>query len=310
MIIKRILRKIYYTAFPEKRMVKELSVENQKLKTQIAYLKKHSDITKLLPATGSLRDLQLSNLKYVIEMNQFLEKEIDIHPFLEGGSLLAAVRHNGFIPWDDDIDQGLLREDFTKLIEYSKKNFFWFDSSFIQENSFDVFDRVIREHPDEFVAIQTPYCIHIYKGTNIKNALNAEYFPWDYINESISTEEYINFADNFRQKVFELHTWDKIFSYYNEVKSNNNMFSQGKTSRIAPGIGNWDLAKQICRGFLATSDILPLKSIGFENVAMNTLANPEAYLSYEYGDYMSYPSDLGISHHLVEMEKVVTQKGD
>lgn len=45
MIIKRILRKIYYTAFPEKRMVKELSAENQKLKTQIAYLKKHSDIT-------------------------------------------------------------------------------------------------------------------------------------------------------------------------------------------------------------------------------------------------------------------------
>ena len=98
MIIKRILRKIYYTAFPEKRMVKELSAENQKLKTQIAYLKKHSDITKLLPATGLLRDLQLNNLKYVIEMNQFLEKEIDIHPFLEEGSLLGAVRHDGFIP--------------------------------------------------------------------------------------------------------------------------------------------------------------------------------------------------------------------
>lgn len=263
----------------------------------------------MLPATGLLRDLQLSNLKYVIEMNQFLEKEIDIHPFLEGGSLLGAVRHNGFIPWDDDMDQGLLREDFTKLIEYSKKNFFWFDSSFIQENSFDVFDRVIREHPDEFVAIQTPYCIHIYKGTNIKNALNAEYFPWDYINESISTEEYINFADNFRQKVFELHTWDKIISYYNEVKSNNNMFSQVKTSRIAPGIGHWDLAKQTCRGFLATSDILPLKSIEFENVAMNSLSNPEAYLSYAYGDYMSYPSVLVLSHHLSEKENVVSQKG-
>lgn len=306
--IKHMLKKIYKILFKKKLLIKDLNSRIATLEYQLEYMKYHFDIEQMKPATGWLRDYQLKEASYTRDFFDYFEK-LGIHPFLDGGSLLGAVRHNGFISWEDDMDQGLLREDFTKLIEYSKKNFFWFDSSFIQENSFDVFDRVIRKHPDEFVAIQTPYCIHIYKGTNIKNALNAEYFPCDYINESISTEEYINFADNFRQKFFELHTWDKIISYYNEVKSNNNMFSQVKTSRIAPGIGHWDLAKQTCRVFLSTSDILPLKSIGFENVTMNSLAKPEAYLSYAYGDYMSYPSVLVLSHHLSEKENVVSQKG-
>ena len=60
-----------------------------------------------------LQRVQLKILKYFIEICE----EHDLTYFLYAGSLLGAVRHNGFIPWDDDIDVIMFRQDFEKLNE-------------------------------------------------------------------------------------------------------------------------------------------------------------------------------------------------
>lgn len=61
-----------------------------------------------------LREFQLELLNMLKEIDKILKAE-NIPYFLVGGSVLGAIRHKGFIPWDDDIDIGLYRKDFEKM---------------------------------------------------------------------------------------------------------------------------------------------------------------------------------------------------
>lgn len=60
-----------------------------------------------------LREMQLEIVK-MIEKVDMLFRENNIQYFIIGGSVLGAVRHKGFIPWDDDMDIGIKRSDFQK----------------------------------------------------------------------------------------------------------------------------------------------------------------------------------------------------
>ena len=65
-----------------------------------------------------LQEVQLEMFKYLIQICD----ENNIQYFIYGGSLLGTIRHQGFIPWDDDIDIIMFREEFEKLNKIFEKD--------------------------------------------------------------------------------------------------------------------------------------------------------------------------------------------
>lgn len=70
---------------------------------------------KFNPEGSILREYQMRLLRMLNDFDN-LCKKIGVKYWLSGGSCLGAIRHNGFIPWDDDVDVEMLREDYEKLL--------------------------------------------------------------------------------------------------------------------------------------------------------------------------------------------------
>ncbi|MCQ2059543.1 MAG: LicD family protein [Bacteroidaceae bacterium] len=74
---------------------------------------------KKITDVSELRHIQMDILKYV----DTVCRENGIKYSLAGGTLIGAVRHKGYIPWDDDIDIMLVRDEYEKLIDVLSKNY-------------------------------------------------------------------------------------------------------------------------------------------------------------------------------------------
>ena len=64
----------------------------------------------------TLRKVQLAQLEIAKEIKRVCD-ENNIKYFLDSGTLLGAVLHKGFIPWDDDMDIGMLRDEYEKFLQ-------------------------------------------------------------------------------------------------------------------------------------------------------------------------------------------------
>ncbi len=95
-------------------------------------------------ATGKLRELQLAELEMLHDLKMICEKH-GLRYFLDYGNLLGAVRHGGFIPWDDDIDVVMPYKDYCRFVDIACEEFgdkYFLQTSETDENYYRSYARI------------------------------------------------------------------------------------------------------------------------------------------------------------------------
>lgn len=268
----------------------------QHLNPYYGYKKNNVDITTIPPATGQIRDIQLANLALLKELDYVCKKQ-GLTYWLDGGTLMGAVRHKGFIPWDDDIDTAMFREDYKRIIEEFNKT----------TRNPDIFaGYTMDKNNNLLIKIQHKKCKYLF----------CDIFPWDNYGELLSTEEEIAKTKQIKDIMSkELNSSLNITEYkqkVQEVMKSQILHPLTEENNKKSFVWGIDYHHQWKNWFTHYDVTFPLKTISFEGYEFPCMNNPDAFLTRVYGHYMDYPSKIGYGHSayasLTEEEKIVIQE--
>lgn len=269
---------------------------------QLSYLKRHADITTLKPATGQLRQRQM---KLLDEADLFFDrlKELDIKPFLNFGNLIGAVRSGGFIPWDDDLDFGLIRTDYERLLEYASKHFvvmtwcgeYWKDSSGNRIED----EKVHLLYPEQYIFNLRPEFLQIGKCTDDGQEYVMDLWVYDFYKNEYDIKNFMTWADEVNEEAARITCRRERAEFIRKKQKDNPMISESATDYIFPGVDNCGG----CPGLTEVSEwisadaIFPLQKVKYEDREFWAPRHMEELLKYEYKNFMEFPDDLGIVAH-------------
>lgn len=248
------------------------------------YKKDKIDITKVPQAQGLLRDIQLANLALLKELAYVCEKN-NFKYILDAGTLLGAMRHSRFIPWDDDIDILMFREDYEKIVSAFKNT---------TRNS-DIYAEYHRDkdtNSQYFIKIKHKKCPF----------LGVDIFPLDSYGKHLSPKEQL-IATNKICKILKhlkkeinpnISNMETKTILTKTMKENILLSSANENGDFVYGV---DFAHKLKNWFLDRDIVLPLRKIQFEDSKYTTVNKPKEFLKNIYGDYMKYPKKMKILHY-------------
>ena len=256
--------------------------------------------------SDELRQLQMEILDYV---DDFCRNH-NIKYTISGGTLLGAVRHGGFIPWDDDIDIQMLRSEYVRFIQLWNKN--------------------VDKHPYELINIESgnnmgypfgkvsnPKTV-TYVGGIERTGVFIDVFPVDKVVD-------MNDFKSRHNKILTLYFWQKFSFMWKCRKSAGYPFWK---KVLAFFLGSWHsreklavkinkmaseyekengplvfemIAGRICKEPMTKIVFDSYRDIKFEDRKYMSVADYDTYLKATFGDYMQLPPiEKRVSHHSFE----------
>ena len=249
--------------------------------------------------------MQLVGLEILTEVDRVCRKH-NVNYVIFCGTLLGAVRHKGYIPWDDDADVAMLREDYEKfksvLYDINPK------ICFVQDHETDheyrwgytkvrrtgtTYIRLGQEH----LKNKTGIFIDIFPLDDVPNSIVGQVFQdfYCYCCRKILWSEVGKFqAKGIKKLWFSLISHistERVFKWINHyVKKSNNRTPNRVRSLLFPAIGKLYVHNPIkVRYGMPKEWFLERTEYEFEGYKFYGTKDYDAILKYTYGDYMTPP---------------------
>ena len=255
----------------------------------------------------NLDELRKIQIEILDNIDDFCKKN-NIKYWIDCGTLLGAIRHKGFIPWDDDIDIGMLREDYDKfLMLYNKNNTrYKLTALELDKHYYFQFGKVIDTEtvlyePDEKTGIKTSVYVDVFVYDNAPDddkKLTKMFNKRDFYNKFRIAQLQPNLYDksSIRKRImrFFLNIYLKFLpkNYYTKKIINNSRKYINKESKR---VGNFTSFTRVAVDKKVFSSFI---LVTFENKKYPAPIGYKDWLKAFYGDYMKLPpKEKQISNH-------------
>lgn len=266
----------------------------------------------------NLKDLQNAEME-ILKATLTIIRKNNLGYFILGGTLLGAVRHKGFIPWDDDIDIGMPRPDYEKFLQIAEKElpepFHLYAFHGGKKPSGSYFSKVV----DESITIKRFFC-----GNEVEYPIWIDVFPLDGVPDGKLSFNVWKNTGMILAKMFTLSQVSKQYDIsqpkasfrsrkektirlflilrlnkllnekflWNQLDHVLKKYDYDNSQRLINFCGNWHMKEMFSKDIYGAGALYPFEDI--------MIRGPESYdfvLTQMYGDYMTPPPQNKRNHH-------------